>query len=137
MNDCPLGWFLVQRRRFQAAVETDAQPTLEGEVVLLPTRAVTASDQAVAAERGAVVIGSTGAMRSEDVLKLTPARWLSLIRCETYTEQFEALGNPLPSPQPLTPTLTRTLTLTQATPCRRHSRRRRRRWRWAGGRVAT
>jgi hypothetical protein len=91
MDLVAVGMSPLQRRRFQAAVETDAQPTLEGEV-LLPTRAVTEADQRVAAERSAVVVGSTGAMRSEDVLRLTPARWLSLIRCESFTEKFEELG---------------------------------------------
>jgi hypothetical protein len=72
MDLVSVGMSPLQRRRFLTAVETDAQPTLEGEVFHQPAEG----------EPGRAK--GTGAMRSEDVLRLTPARWLALIRCEKY-----------------------------------------------------
>ncbi|KAK3262342.1 hypothetical protein CYMTET_28798 [Cymbomonas tetramitiformis] len=66
----------LQRRRFRTAVSTDAQPTLEGEIV----------------GPGAVEGKMVGSLTQEEVLALSPQRWLSLIRCENFLEEFEQLG---------------------------------------------
>jgi len=70
----------IQRRRFRTAVAIDARPTLEADLVR-------AEDDA---------LKSTVGMRAEDLLNLTPIRWLGLIRCENFIAEFEELGVEIP-----------------------------------------
>jgi len=79
-----MGMSPLQRRRFRAAVAVDAQPTLESDAV------TGAMKQGAAEEEFAKT--AVAALRGEDVLNLTPARWLALIRCENFVLEFEELG---------------------------------------------